>query len=273
MIKYLLCATSGIALLAATPATAQHSGHSGMNMTMPMPAPKPAAKKSAAKKKVVAKKPAAKKASAKKASAKTVREVPATPVDHSMMDMPMPAEPAAPAVDHGHMDHSQMDMPMAPATKPAAPADHSQMNMPMPATPDAPATDHSAMPGMDPASGGHAGMLGAYGSYPSTREASGTAWQPDSSEHSGWMMSSGDWMFMVHGNVDLIADTQSGRRGDDKVFAAGMLMGMATRQFANGNALQLRGMVSPDPLMGKSGYPLVLAGLHQVPHGAGIARL
>ena len=102
-------------------------------------------------------------------------------------------------------------------------------------------------------------MRGALGNHGATREASGTAWQPDLSEHSGWMMKAGDWDIMVHGNLDLIADTQSGRRGDDKLFAAGMLMGMATRQFDNGNALQLRGMVSPDPLMGKSGYPLLLA--------------
>ena len=255
MTKFLLLATSGLALLAATPATAQHSGHMP-GMTMPMPPAKPAAKKPAPKKKAVAK------AAAKKAPARTVRKAPATPaaqVDHSKMDMPMPADPAAPAVDHSQMDHSKMDMPMPSATEPAAPVDHSQMNMPMPATAEAPATDHSAMPGMDHGAGGHANMLGAFGPYSSTREASGTAWQPDSSSHSGWMFSSGQWMFMVHGNLDLIADTQSGPRGDDKLFTAGMLMGMATRTFSNGNTLQFRGMVSPDPLMGKSGYPLLLA--------------
>ena len=64
---------------------------------------------------------------------------------------------------------------------------------------------------------------------------------------------------MAHGNVDLIGDWQGGPRGDDKVFVAGMLMGMAKREFANGNALQFRAMISPDPLMGKKGYPLLLA--------------
>ena len=261
VIKHLLCATSGLALLAATPATAQHAGHGGMNMTMPMPAPKPAANKPP----VTKKKASVKKRVVRKPQPKAPARIPAPvdhgQMDHSQMDMPSSAEPAAPVVDHSQMDHSQMDMPMPPETGPAAPVDHSQMTMPMPATPDAPAADHSAMAGMahGAAGGGHAGMIGALGPYPSTREASGTAWQPDASEHSGWMMSSGDWMFMVHGNLDLIADTQSGPRGDDKLFTAGMLMGMATRTFTNGNTLQFRAMVSPDPLMGKKGYPLLLA--------------
>ncbi len=34
-------------------------------------------------------------------------------------------------------------------------------------------------------------------------------------------------------------------------------MGMARRDFGNGDALQLRAMLSPDPLMGASGYPLL----------------
>jgi hypothetical protein len=182
------------------------------------------------------------------------------------MDMPAAAQPVP--VDHTTMDHSQMHMPKAeslpPAADPRTPVDHSQMTTPMPTTGSTPSADHSTMsgmPGMAHATpgGGHGAMRGALGSYASTREASGTSWQPDASEHSGWMMSSGQWMFMVHGNLDLIADTQSGPRGDDKLFAAGMLMGMATRTFANGDTLQFRGMVSPDPLMGKSGYPLLLA--------------
>ena len=37
-----------------------------------------------------------------------------------------------------------------------------------------------------------------------------------------------------------------------------MLMGMARRPLGNGT-LQLKAMISPDPLMGKSGYPLLLA--------------
>ena len=101
-------------------------------------------------------------------------------------------------------------------------------------------------------------MTGALGSYPSTREASGTAWQPDTAAHQGIMTRAGDWMLMGHGTLNLVADTQGGPRGDDKLFAAGMLMGMAQRPVGSGT-LQLRAALSPDPLMGKRGYPLLLA--------------
>ena len=69
---------------------------------------------------------------------------------------------------------------------------------------------------------------------------------------------SGDWTLMAHGTLNLVYDHQSGRRGDDKAFASGMLMGMARRPIGNGT-LQFKAMLSPEPLMGKSGYPLLLA--------------
>jgi len=154
---------------------------------------------------------------------------------------PTPAEPAKPAdpapqpePDHSTMDHSQMD--------------HSQM--------DHSAVDQSGM--AMPEHEGHGAMTGAFGTYPMARESSGTAWQPDASEHSGFMKSTGDWTLMGHGVLNLVYDHQSGRRGDNKLFAPGMLMGMARRPIGNGT-LQLKAMVSPDPLMGKSGYPLLLA--------------
>ncbi|GAA3895501.1 hypothetical protein GCM10022276_13230 [Sphingomonas limnosediminicola] len=105
--------------------------------------------------------------------------------------------------------------------------------------------------------GGHE-MTGALGPYPMERESSGTAWQPDESEHMGLMTSSGNWMLMAHGTLNFVYDHQSGRRGDDKAFASGMLMGMAQRPLGNGK-LQLRASLSPDPLMGARGYPLLLA--------------
>jgi hypothetical protein len=69
----------------------------------------------------------------------------------------------------------------------------------------------------------------------------------------------GDWMLMAHGNIDLVYTSQNGARGDDKGFVAGMVMGAAQRRFDDGSALQFRGAISPDPLMGKRGYPLLLA--------------
>jgi len=101
-------------------------------------------------------------------------------------------------------------------------------------------------------------MAAALGPYSMARESSGTAWQPDNSQHSGLHVMSGDWALMAHGVLNLVYDHQSGARGDDKLFASGMLMGMARRPIGNGT-LQFKAMVSPDPLMGKSGYPLLLA--------------
>jgi hypothetical protein len=101
-------------------------------------------------------------------------------------------------------------------------------------------------------------MTGALGAYPGSREASGTAWQPDASSHGGVHVMAGDWMLMGHASLNLVYDRQEGPRGGEKVFAAGMLMGMARRDLGPGT-LQLRAMLSPDPLMGRRGYPLLLA--------------
>lgn len=90
------------------------------------------------------------------------------------------------------------------------------------------------------------------------REASGTSWQPDASPGMMGHVMSGDWMIMRHATFDVVHSSQGGPRGDDKTFLGGMVMGSAARDFAGGR-VQFRGMLSPDPLMGKSGYPLLLA--------------
>jgi hypothetical protein len=102
-------------------------------------------------------------------------------------------------------------------------------------------------------------MAGALGSYSMTREASGTSWQPDSSMHGGLEGMQGDWMFMGHTLLNGVYDWQQGPRGGEESFVSGMIMGMANRHFDGGDALQFRAMLSPEPLMGKSGYPLLLA--------------
>jgi hypothetical protein len=90
------------------------------------------------------------------------------------------------------------------------------------------------------------------------RESSGTSWQPDASDEAGIHVMSGEWMLMAHGLVNLVYDQQAGSRGASKAFASGMLMGMARRPLGTGT-LQLKAMVSPEPLMGPKGYPLLLA--------------
>lgn len=102
-------------------------------------------------------------------------------------------------------------------------------------------------------------MNGTLGSYPMTRDASGTAWQPDSSPHVMGHAMRGDWMLMGHATMNVVYDRQQGPRGDELTFVNGMVMGAARRDLPEGGALTLRGMLSPDPFMGKKGYPLLLA--------------
>lgn len=65
------------------------------------------------------------------------------------------------------------------------------------------------------------------------------------------------WQWHVHGDLSLVADSQSGPRGGDKTFFGGMVMAMANRDFGN-TRLDLQAMLSPDAFMGKAGYPLLL---------------
>ena len=182
--------------------------------------------------------------------------------DTTTMPMPMPG-----------MHHGSSGAPATPrkATKKkvapttshahAAPRAHTT-----PGARPAPAASHAhAMPmagmdmshGMSMPHGGHA-MTGLYGPYAMTREASGTAWQPDAAEHAGIHAMRGPWMLMLHGMVDVVWDHQGGPRGDEKLFGANMLMGMASRPFGAGT-LGLRAMTSLEPVtIGTKGYPLLL---------------
>ncbi len=102
-------------------------------------------------------------------------------------------------------------------------------------------------------------MTGVLGPYPMTREASGTSWQPDAAPHAAYHASLDGWELMGHAMLDLVYDSQSGRRGDTQWFAEGMLMGAARRGLGAGDVFNLRLMLSPDPFMGARGYPLRLA--------------
>ena len=100
---------------------------------------------------------------------------------------------------------------------------------------------------------------GILGPYPAARDSSGTSWQPDETMHSAIHGMAGDWMLMGHAMVWGVYNTQSGPRGADKAYVEGMIMGAARRALADGDTLNLRLMMSPDPFMGKSGYPELLA--------------
>jgi len=112
--------------------------------------------------------------------------------------------------------------------------------------------DSMNMPGM----GDHM-MDGATGSYSMMRDASGTAWQPDSTPMEGLHGTLWGWSTMLHGYITGVYDHQGGPRGGEKTFSESMLMGMAQKQLGIG-MLTMRTMMSLDPLMGKSGYPLLL---------------
>lgn len=100
------------------------------------------------------------------------------------------------------------------------------------------------------------GMNGVLGPYAMTREASGTSWQPEAMPMGGLHFSHGDWMLMAHGFADVVYDRQYGPRGDSKLFVASMGMLMAQRDLGPG-IFGARAMLSLDPLMGRSGYPLL----------------
>lgn len=160
------------------------------------------------------------------------------------------------------MDASPSPQPGASAMGPSSsPLAHGR-----PARAPGDADPHADMAGMKPEAmgvapgDGMAGMSGhgrgALGDYTMTRDAAGTAWQPDSSPMEGVHGQVGGWSTMVHGYAALIYDDQGGPRGDRKTFVESMLMAMAQRPLGGG-VLALRGMVSADPLMGASGYPLL----------------
>jgi len=99
-------------------------------------------------------------------------------------------------------------------------------------------------------------MRSAFGPYPMSRNGSGTSWQPDATPFDGLHFAPGDWQVMAQAFVNAIYDRQTGPRGGDKLFTESMAMLMADRPLGPGT-LGLHAMLSLDPAMGKSGYPLL----------------
>ena len=117
--------------------------------------------------------------------------------------------------------------------------------------------DMSSMATHDPASTAHAlAMKSALGPYSMAREGSGTSWQPDATPMQGLHFGADAWALMAHGFANVIYDRQTGPRGDTKSFTGSMAMLMGNRPLGPGT-WGLRAMVSLDPTMGKSGYPLL----------------
>jgi len=121
-------------------------------------------------------------------------------------------------------------------------ADHAH---PMPAE----EVDHAAM-----------GHSPAHGTASAPVEASGTARLPQAE---GMMPGlhfdlGGGWSGMAHGYAWGVYTDQTGPRGDDKLYVQSMAMLIAEREFEGGR-LQLKTMLSAEPLMNNRGYPNLFA--------------
>ena len=101
-------------------------------------------------------------------------------------------------------------------------------------------------------------MHGMYGTYSMERDATGTSWQPASTQMPGIHRMPDDWFLMTHGYLTAIYDHQGGPRGDDKFFSENMFMFTAQKDFGSGT-FGLRSMISLEPAtVGCNGYPLLL---------------
>jgi len=96
---------------------------------------------------------------------------------------------------------------------------------------------------------------------------SGTSRLPGNEGMTGLHITAGGWMLMAHGYVWGAATDQPGPRGDSMAFATSMAMLTGDRDLGNGVHLQLRSMLSLDPLMGPRGYPNLLT-TGETAHGA-----
>ena len=159
-------------------------------------------------------------------------------------------------------------MPGMTMSAPHDPAQHAETSPPVSEPDSMAAMEHGAMEhgAMDHGAMGHMapGMAGMnmpalLGPYSMMREASGTSWQPESSPMIGVPIRAGAWSLMAQGYATFLYDDQGGPRGDSKTFSQSMLMLMGSRPVGAGGRLGLRAMVSLDPLMGRSGYPLLFA--------------
>ncbi|MCA1684357.1 MAG: hypothetical protein LC708_04465, partial [Actinobacteria bacterium] len=157
--KKLLSTASALALV-PMPAFAQHAGHgqappaqsppqghAGHQMPAPAPTPPPPAQ--------------------------------SPPQGHAGHQMPAPAP--TPAQSPPHAGHQMPALAPAPAPAPAPtpqPETQPMVHQGHEAQDQDAGQGEHAMPGMEHGGMDHA-MTGALGPYPMTREASGTAWQPD----------------------------------------------------------------------------------------------
>jgi hypothetical protein len=102
---------------------------------------------------------------------------------------------------------------------------------------------------MDPSVSPHAPTAG-----------SGTSRLPgNENSHQGLHISSGAWALMLHGYMWGVHSEQGGPRGGSKSFVNSMAMVQAERELGTNTHLQVRTMLSLEPLMKHEGYPNLFA--------------
>ncbi len=159
---------------------------------------------------------------------------------HAGHEMPPPQPDTEVQPDHGAMDHGDSSAPAKGAdTAPkdddrAAPMDHSKM--------------------------GHGDMNMDLGDTAAPAEGSGTSRLPgNAGGHSGLHIGAGDdWMVMAHGFAWGVYTDQSGPRGDDKAYVQSMAM-LSGEKETDWGRIQLKSMLSLEPLMSNFGYPNLFA--------------
>jgi hypothetical protein len=145
-----------------------------------------------------------------------------------------------------------------PLSSRAQEAEHAHPSEPVPAQPAPPAAEEQ--PGRpSPGTAAPSPEAMSVSELPLTRNASGTAWQPDTTPHAALHWEAGGWDFMFHGLLFGGYNWQQGPRGADAVLATGWLMLMTEREVGSGR-FGARVMLSPEPFTAgqEGGYPLLL---------------
>lgn len=138
----------------------------------------------------------------------------------------------------------------------------SDMHLHAPKT-DSMAMEHQGMGGMKMNDHSTHSMSSSFSlNLPMSRNGSGTGWLPDASPMYGSMFHSGNWMYMLHGNIFLRYTNQDfskeGSRGNDQIDAPNWLMFMGQRPVKRNGLFHFSTMLSLDALtVGERGYPLL----------------
>jgi hypothetical protein len=219
MTRYTLLATVAVAASLPLSVVAQTMAP---GMHMPTPAPRPTTRPTA-KRAPAPRHPAVHRPPAKRPAAAGAATPPTrTPPMVDMPNMTMPISPAA--------DHTAGPPPAAPGGRDTMP--------PM----------RSHMAGMAMTGGG------AYAA------GSGTARLPaNEGAMQGLHFAAGGWMMMLHGYAWGVYTDQGGSRGANEGYVPSMAMLSASHDLGRGARVELRSMVSLEPLMGARGYPNLFA--------------